>query len=177
MSVIETEIENNAVEAAASIEVAEREHADRLVKANAIVRNHALVAAGLGLVPMPIIDLVALTGAQLNLLRELGNLYGTEFKEDVAKKLAASLINGYLPFQFAAPLASAIKTIPLIGQTVGSVSMSVLGGGLTYAIGKVFVQHFESGGTFLDFDPKSVRAFFRQHFMEGVKITSKPAEA
>jgi len=72
-------------------------------------------------------------------------------------------------------LASALKAIPLIGQTAGSLSLSVLGGGTTYAIGKVFVQHFESGGTFLDFDPKSVRTYFRQHFMDGAKLTAKSA--
>jgi uncharacterized protein (DUF697 family) len=172
MAAAESKIEEKVAAPAASNDAAERDVAERLAAANAKVRNHALIAAGLGLLPMPVVDLVVLTGTQLNLLRELGNLYGTDFKEDIVKKLTASLINGYVPLQFAAPLASALKVIPLIGQTAGSLSMSVIGGGLTYAIGKVFVQHFESGGTFLDFDPTSVRAYFRQQFMDGVKITA-----
>ena len=172
MNVVEPKVEDTTAHTGASVEN-ESKHAERLVEANAMVRNHALVAAGLGLVPMPFIDFLALTGTQLNLLRELAHLYDTEFKEDLVKKLTASLINGYVPLQFAAHLASALKAIPLIGQTAGSLSMSVLGGGTTYAIGTVFVQHFESGGTFLDFDPKTVRAYFRQHFMDGAKLTAK----
>lgn len=167
-------VEPVAVEAAPQRDL-EREHADRLAEANSKVRAHALLAAGVGLVPLPMVDLVGMTAGQLNLLRVLGNLYGSEFKEDVVKKLVASLINGYVPLQFAMPLASALKAIPLIGQTAGSLSMSVIGGGLTYAIGKVFVQHFESGGTFLDFDPTSVRAYFRQHFMDGAKLAASTA--
>jgi hypothetical protein len=34
----------------------------------------------------------------------------------------------------------------------------------TYAVGRVFIQHFESGGTFLDFDPDKVRAHFEAEF-------------
>jgi hypothetical protein len=30
----------------------------------------------------------------------------------------------------------------------------------TYAVGKVFIQHFATGGTFLDFDPDKVKAHF-----------------
>jgi uncharacterized protein (DUF697 family) len=172
MAAAEPKVEAKDAAPAASIDVTEHDVAERLAAANAKVRNHSLVAAGLGLFPMPVVDLVALTGTQLNLLRELGNLYGTGFQEDLVKKLTASLINGYVPLQFASPLASALKAIPLIGQTAGSLSMSVLGGGITYAIGKVFVQHFESGGTFLDFDPASVRAYFRQQFMDGAKIAA-----
>ena len=28
------------------------------------------------------------------------------------------------------------------------------------SVGRVFIQHFASGGTFLDFDPESVRKHF-----------------
>jgi len=34
--------------------------------------------------------------------------------------------------------------------------MATLGGASTYAIGRVFKQHFEKGGTLEDFDPKKV---------------------
>ena len=36
-----------------------------------------------------------------------------------------------------------------IGQSTGAITMPVIAGASTYAIYKVFVQHFESGGTFL----------------------------
>jgi hypothetical protein len=42
--------------------------------------------------------------------------------------------------------------------------MPAFGAAATYAVGQVFIQHFESGGTFLDFDPDKVREHFRQEF-------------
>jgi hypothetical protein len=39
-------------------------------------------------------------------------------------------------------------------------------------VGKVFVQHFESGGTFLNFKPEEVRAYYQQMFKEGEKAAS-----
>ena len=39
--------------------------------------------------------------------------------------------------------------------------MPVLSAGATYAIGKAFIQHFESGGTLLDFNPPDYREFVK----------------
>jgi hypothetical protein len=64
--------------------------------------------------------------------------------------------------------------VPIIGQGAGAFSMAALCGGTTYAIGKVFIQHFESGGTFLTFDPKKVSEYFKSQFKVGSKLAVKP---
>ena len=64
-------------------------------------------------------------------------------------------------------LASLIKVIPLIGQTTGVLTMSVVGGASTYAVGKIFIQHFEAGGTFLDFNPEKVKDYFAELYEKG----------
>ncbi len=51
--------------------------------------------------------------------------------------------------------------------------MPILCGAATYATGKVFIQHFASGGTFLTFDPAKVKAHYAQMFEEGKKVSSK----
>src|SRR5271169_5928031 len=51
--------------------------------------------------------------------------------------------------------------------------MPSLPAAFTYAVGKVFVQHFASGDTFLDFDPKTVREYFARRFEEGKLVVSK----
>ena len=42
----------------------------------------------------------------------------------------------------------------------------------TWALGKVFIQHFESGGTFLDFDPEEVKEYFKAQFEEGREVAA-----
>ena len=39
--------------------------------------------------------------------------------------------------------------------------MPVFSAGATYVIGKVFIQHFASGGTLLDFNPPDYREFIK----------------
>ena len=45
-----------------------------------------------------------------------------------------------------------------------------LSAGATYIIGKVFIQHFASGGTLLDFNPPDYREFIKA---QQAKLTGK----
>jgi uncharacterized protein (DUF697 family) len=141
-----------------------------------LIKKHAMVAAGIGLVPMPAVDFVALTALQVNLLRKLSSFYGIAFTEEIGKKVVGSLAGGYAPVALALPVASLLKTIPIIGQATGMLAMSAVAGASTYAVGKVFVQHFESGGTFLNFDPVAVREYYREQFKEGNSVIKNAAE-
>jgi hypothetical protein len=51
--------------------------------------------------------------------------------------------------------------VPILGSIVSGFVMPVLSAGATYAIGKAFIQHFESGGTLLDFNPPDYREFVK----------------
>lgn len=150
---------------------------ERIARNDALVRKHALAAAGVGLIPLPAVDFLALTGVQANLLRKLSAAYDVPFSEELGKKLVGSLVGGYAPVALAMPVASLLKSVPLIGQTTGVLAMSIVAGASTYAIGKVFVQHFESGGTFLNFDPAAVREYFREQFREGREFVSAQKKA
>ena len=46
----------------------------------------------------------------------------------------------------------------------------MLTGASTYAVGRVFIQHFESGGTFLTLDPDKVKAHYRAEFERGEQL-------
>ncbi len=145
-----------------------------MVDVNKIVKQHALVAAGVGFLPLPIVDYVALIGVQLNLLRKLAEIYDVPFFEDKVKHLITPLVGAAFPGLVGGPLMfSLTKFIPFLGSTVGIVTMPILGGATTYAVGKVFIQHFASGGTFLTFDPEKVKAYYAQMFEEGKKVAAE----
>ena len=57
---------------------------------------------------------------------------------------------------------------------MGFVSSPAFSGAVTYAIGKVFVQHFEMGGTLLDFNPEKVKKYFREQYEQGMKKAALP---
>lgn len=52
-------------------------------------------------------------------------------------------------------------------MVLGGAGLGVIGAASTYAIGKVFVQHFESGNTVLTLDPSKVRAYYVEQVARG----------
>ncbi len=155
--------------------------ASTLEQAERIVRNHWIASAGVAAVPLPLLDTVALTGIQLNMLFRMSKVYDVPFSRDKVKNIIAPLIVGVMPAAFARPLMSGLSVIPFAGPLLGAFSMPVLSGAVTYALGKVFIQHFESGGTFLTFDPEKVKTYFNEQVQAGKDLvkrqTSKPAAA
>jgi uncharacterized protein (DUF697 family) len=134
---------------------------DKDVAAQEIVKRYALYSAGAGLIPIPVADFAAITALEVKMLHDLGDLYGVPFSQETVRPIVASLIGGYSATKVGYGVGgSVMKSVPVIGQALGLLSVPAFGAGLTYAIGKVFIQHFASGGTFLDFDPDTVRAHF-----------------
>ncbi|MEI6756839.1 MAG: DUF697 domain-containing protein [Chlorobium sp.] len=145
---------------------------DRDKRVERHARNHILTAMGVGLFPLPLIDMVALVGVQLDMIRTLAGEYSIPFRKDIGKSVITTLLGGFIPVALGGSLASLIKCIPLIGQTTGAVTMPVISGASTYAIYKVFIQHFESGGTFLDLDPAKVKSYFAEQFTKGKQVAA-----
>ncbi|MGH8477405.1 MAG: YcjF family protein [Methylococcales bacterium] len=143
------------------------ESESRTVRANKIVRNFALGSILVGAIPFPVIDMATLTAVQLTMLHSLSKVYDVEFSEQLGKSLIATLAGGGVSLSVSSNFASLAKAVPGFGTVTGMVSFSAFGSTSTYAIGKVFVKHFESGGTFLDLDPERVREYYAQQFQEG----------
>jgi uncharacterized protein (DUF697 family) len=134
---------------------------NRDATASKLVERFALWSGAAGLVPLPLLDIVAVGGLQLQMLRRLSQLYGVPFSSNRGKSIIASLMGSMIPATSGMGVASALKAIPAIGTAAGTLTMSGVSAGATYAIGKVFIQHFASGGTLLDFSPPDYREFIK----------------
>jgi uncharacterized protein (DUF697 family) len=76
--------------------------------------------------------------------------------------IVVSLLAGMVPVALLTMTASFVKVIPGLGQLTGSAAMAINGGAIVYALGRVMVRHFESGGNLLNFDAEKAKAYFRQ---------------
>jgi uncharacterized protein (DUF697 family) len=151
-----------------SVPTVSKEELDKLL------RYHVYGTMGMGLIPIPILDFVGITSVQLNLVRVLAKKYDVRFFKDSARNIISSLVGGVIPVVTAPSIAYSIaKFIPVIGTTVGVVTMPLIAGAATYALGKVFIQHFASGGTFLTFDPEKVKAYYAEMLKEGEKVAAE----
>ncbi|MGB5685555.1 MAG: DUF697 domain-containing protein [Candidatus Electrothrix sp.] len=138
------------------------EAADKAEQAEIMIRNHVILSMGFGLISIPMLDMIGLTGVQLTMLRKLANMYKVPFPQHIGKSSLMSLVGGTGSVPAAGALFSAVRMIPFIGMPLAAVTMPMTAGAMTYATGRIFHQHFASGGTFLTFDPKKVKAHYQQ---------------
>lgn len=143
---------------------------ERAKHAETIIRNHILFSMGAGVIPLPVVDIFAVSASQLDMIRQLCRVYDVDFSETQGKAIVSSLTTATLARLGAGSIA---KLIPLVGSFVGSVTNAVLAGASTYALGQVFKMHFETGGTILDFDPKRLKKLYDEQFEKGKKVAEE----
>ena len=129
--------------------------------ASKLVDRFAIWSGVAGLVPLPVVDVLAVGGLQVQMLRRLSQIYNVEFSDNRGKALIAALAGCMIPATSGMGAASALKAIPVVNILAAGFVMPVLSAGATFAIGKAFIQHFESGGTLLDFNPPDYREFVK----------------
>ncbi len=148
--------------------------------ATALVRRFSLYAAGTSLIPVPVLDLLATSGVQVKMVRDLAELYQVEFSADATKSVISALV-GTLGAQYAAVGASSlVKIVPFVGQVASTIVAPGLAGAVTYGLGQVFVRHFSMGGTLLTLDVEKMRAYFKEEVEKGkdsakTESAAKPA--
>lgn len=136
-------------------------------RAESAIRNHVIWSMGAGFIPIPIADFVAVAAVQLDMIRTMSSIYGIDFKETEGKALVSSLTGSGLSRIGANAL---LKLVPGFGSMLGGVSMSIVSGASTYALGQVFKKHFAVGGTFLDFDTDRFQRYYDEQFEKGKTV-------
>jgi uncharacterized protein (DUF697 family) len=129
--------------------------------ASHLVDRLSLWSGAAGLIPVPLVDMAAVGGVQLHMLRRLAEIYRVPFSENRGKSILTSLVGSVIPASTATTTASLMKGLPVIGTAIGVLTMPVVSAGATWVIGKVFILHFASGGTLLDFNPPDYREFIK----------------
>jgi len=130
-------------------------------RARKLVERFSLYSGVAGLLPVPVVDVAAVGGVQLQMLRRISQLYAVPFSKNRGKAIVASLAGTMIPASTGLGVASMAKSVPVAGTAIGAMTAPALSVGATYVIGMAFVEHFARGGTLLDFDPPDHREFIK----------------
>ena len=142
-------------------------------QAQEIIKNHVLYSMGAGVIPLPIIDIIAITALQLDMIKHLCRHYDVDYFENKGKAIVTSLTGTTLGRMAGYTIGSALKAIPGIGSIMGGITLSVTAGATTYAVGMVFARHFQGGGHLLNLDPESFKEFYKEQLERGKAIVKK----
>jgi uncharacterized protein (DUF697 family) len=141
------------------------ESSTRHDRAGNIISSAMAWSAAAGLVPLPGLDLAALATVQVKMVIDLSELYGEKPSNEIARGLVSVAFGTLMPAGLTAALAgSAVKMVPIFGMLLGAASMAGFSSAATYAIGKIFVRHFEQGGTLATFSADAVADDLKAEF-------------
>jgi len=150
--------------------VLEDQPEDKKKQVQAIVKRNMLWSLGVGAVPVPVFDLIGITAVQVKMLKEIAEVYNVSFSENKVKNVVFSLLGGIGSLELSKGLlSSVVKFIPGAGSIAGAVTLPITAAAVTYAIGNLFIRHFEQGGSFMDIKPSSLKEKFSNYFNAGKK--------
>ena len=141
-----------------------------------VCTRFALYAAAGGVIPIPFLDLAAITALQVRMIEVLCKIHEKPFNEQTEKVAISSVITTFGSYPVASRyIASGLKIIPGIGQLLGATAGPAIAGGLTYALGKMFTRHFETGGTLIDINFGDAKTAFNEYYEKGKKLVGATA--
>jgi uncharacterized protein (DUF697 family) len=105
------------------------------------VRHHALGAAALGLIPLPLLDLLLISAVQVRMLRRINARYQHHTPSLSLFGVLGSSVFSFLAYPL---LVSLLKFIPGLGTGTGLIAMPLLAGSLTYSLGMKHLEQYET---------------------------------
>jgi uncharacterized protein (DUF697 family) len=117
---------------------------DRQNKARAIIRHSTKVAAWVGLVPIPLLDMVGLLGVQATMIRDLARLYDLEIGTQRVKTLLVSLSGSVGGATIGKSIA--LSLLRGLAAPLGVIAGPSSAATFTWAVGTAFNRHFQAGG-------------------------------
>jgi uncharacterized protein (DUF697 family) len=126
--------------------------------ARQIVDRYVMFAAAAGLVPIPLLDTAAITGVQLAMLHALSDHYTVPFSRERGKAIVVALAGGVASAFSSKTVAKfLVSQLPVAGMLINAATEPALASAATYAVGRVFMSHFASGGTLDNLDVERSR--------------------
>ncbi len=136
---------------------------DKQKQAEQIVKKYVLLSLGGGLVPIPNLDIAAVTAIQIDMLKQICQLYKVSYSGSEGKAIISVVAGNSL----ASLGASMIKLLPGVGTVIGAMSMPILSGASTYALAHAVILHFESDGTLFDIDTEKLNQLYKENLKKG----------
>ena len=124
-----------------------------------IVHRYMAMSAGAALIPFAGVDVAALAGIHIGLIKELCEHYDIDFTEHTARNVLIGVAGSIIPGTVGSILGRKILgALPMGSALFGWGLMSAGSAAFSYAIGRLFIEHFEGGGTLLSLDHRRIHA-------------------
>ncbi|UUX48471.1 YcjF family protein [Nisaea acidiphila] len=130
----------------------------RREQAKDIVAKYAAWSSAFGVLPIPFADIAGISGTQVAMVVALCKHYGVPFSKSWVRTILGAIVGGVAPWAVTSGVVTTfLKSVPGWGLGVGFVGMAGLSNIATRTIGKLFIEHFEAGGSLEDVDTDAMK--------------------
>ncbi len=121
-----------------------------------------------GFIPLQIVDMLSISAVQAKMVHSLCQIYGKDFEHEALSSILSGLIGGSVTGLLSQSLVgSLIRNIPVVGSTVSMLTLPVVSYATTYAVGAVFIRHFEKNLSMSELSLDEIQEFFIEQFKKG----------
>lgn len=131
-----------------------------------VIRHHAWLTMGAGALPVAVLDLWAVAAIQVEMIRQLCDVYQVPFEKQKIKAVVAAASVSLLA---RGGVRYFMKRMPLVGPVLGGASVALMTGASTLALGHLFSSHLEAGGEMSEFPPRRWKKLFLETVAEAMK--------
>lgn len=122
------------------------ERRNRKNRALKSIYRYVVMSAGMGFIPAPLYSQVAVSGVLVAMLTELCQEFDVKISNQKTKAAVASVLGGAHSGWIAYYSTKHIdRFVPGISVVAGIVARPIAAGTITYAIGRLFLHHLETG--------------------------------
>jgi uncharacterized protein (DUF697 family) len=132
-----------------------------------VIFDHVGFSLIAGAIPIPVVDVIAISAIQIDMIRQLSKIYNIDFDDEIGKTLVTSIVGSTFGLSIGSFGASAVKAVPVFGSILGIASQVILAGITTYAVGFIFNSHFRDHKTLVDFNFNDVKDAFEDLLKKG----------
>jgi uncharacterized protein (DUF697 family) len=126
-----------------------------------IVHRYVLLSAAAGLVTVPVLDVTALGGLHIAMIKEITEYFDAEFAEHAARNIMIAIAASLVPGSIGSVIGRKIlRALPFMTHGLGLATMSAFSAAVSYGLGVLFIRHFEAGGTLDSFNVENLHRLF-----------------
>ena len=139
---------------------------NRLDRGQQIINKWSKVSLLTIALPNTVLEYIVISGIQLKMLRDMSQLYGIPFKADALKVILGIILGGSVAYFLSDFYSGLVKSVPFVGKPIAFLTEPAIAYVTTYAVGFVFLEHFESHGSFDNIDLGKMKASIKKKIAE-----------
>jgi len=121
-----------------------RKDATRHPHCEKIINNYSLISAAVGLLPVPGLDVAALTGIQIKMIDSLAEQFGRNYTEAEARHTLTALGGSVAALPIAGPaVATAVMAVPFVGGVLSFAARPAAAAASTRMVGRLALERLE----------------------------------